>query len=358
MTLINPEHVQGENVLIRFYNPDRSLRGKVTLKSALFDQAKSRLTATEAVEITNDRLIARGTGLVYAFQGGEGFLRGPANTWISAAPTTTSMNASPFANAALIALCLSPFPLIATPPAFVSGDELAAIKSEAASVQPEADKLNITTKNALSEDIHRGDKASSSALTFINTSGIQTVAPKEPVNDAEAKPLEIKPGAEDTLITCDGGMYFDADEGVLVYLKNVTVKDPRFNLKGASQLKVFFDKKPEAKKALNKKDAGKPTGPAANFGDVKKLIAEGAVVLDQKSVDGKEPVQASGSLLTYDIPSGEIIIHGGYPWVKQGTYYARAMEPNLTLRLLNSGSFSTEGNWQMGGNLNLKGKVK
>ena len=359
MTLIDSERVQGENVLIRFFNPDRSLRGKVALKNALFDQVKSRLSAKELVKITTDRLVANGTGLVYAFQNGEGFLRGPANTWISA-PPTTAMNTNPLANAALIALCLAPSPLIAVPPAYVSDDELAAIKAEAVSVGPVTEKLNASAQTALTEDIRNGDKASAAALTFINTSGLKAGTTAEPKERAEAKPLEIKPGPDDTLITCDGGMYFDADEGVLVYLKNVTVKDPRFDLKGADQLKVFFEKKPEDKKPDSKKPDGKKpkkaSGAMANFGDVSKLIAEGAVVLNQKSVDGKAPVQASGRVLTYDIPTGEIIIHGGYPWVKQGTYFARAKQPDLTLRLLNSGSFSTQGNWEMGGNLNLKGK--
>jgi lipopolysaccharide export system protein LptA len=353
MTLIDPEHVRGKNVLIRFYNPDRTLRGKVALKNALFDQVKSRLFAREPVEITTDRLVARGTGLVYAFQGGEGFLRGPSETWISAPPTTTSMNSSTLPNAALFALCFAQAPLTAMPPAFVSEEEIAAIKEQSASVQPEADEINAATETALTADTAAGNEASKAALAFINTSGLETIA-AEPEKEPEAKPLEVKPGPDDTLITCDGGMYFDADEGVLVYLKNVTVKDPRFDLKGADQLKVFFDKKPEDKKTVG--DAPKKAaGGVANFGDVRKLIAEGAVVLNQKSVGGKDPVQASGRVLTYDIPTGEIIIHGGYPWVKQGAYYARAKEPNLTLRLLNNGSFSTQGNWEMGGNLNLKG---
>jgi hypothetical protein len=351
MTLIDPEHVQGENVLIRFYNPDRSLRGKVALKNVLFDQVKSMLTAKEDVEITSDRLVARGTGLVYAFQGGEGFLSGPASSWISAIPTATSMNASPLSTAALIALCFAPSPLIAVPPAFISDEEIAAIKTEAKSIQAEADKLYAETESNLTEDIRNGEKASNAALSFIKTGGIRTVAAQEPEKPAEAKPLEVKPGPNDTLITCDGGMYFDADEGVLVYLKNVTVKDPRFDLKGADQLKVFFDKKPVDAKAPDKSAAG-----VGNFGDVKKLVAVGTVVLKQKSVGGKEPVEASGGLLTYDIPTGEIIISERFPWVRQGSFYARAKEPNLTLRLLNDGSFSTHGNWEMGGNLNLNGR--
>lgn len=350
MTLIDPEHVKGEDVLIRFFNPDRSLRGKVALKNALFDQVKSRLSAEEPVEITTDRLVARGTGLVYAFQDGEGFLRGPAETWISAPPTTTSMNSRQLPNATLIALCLAQAPLIAAPPAFVTEEELAELKAQSASVQPQADETNAATATNLAADTAAGDQAGKAALAFINTSGLKNIATAEPEKQPDAKPLDVKAGPDDTVITCDGGMYFDADEGVLVYLKNVTVKDPRFELKGADQLKVFFDKKPADAKAPEK-----VTALAGNFGDVKKLIANGTVVLRQKSVGGKQPVEASGGLLTYDIPTGEIIISQRYPWVKQGTYYARAKESNLTLRLLNDGSFSTQGNWEMGGNLNLKG---
>ena len=356
MTLLDSKRVQGENVLIRFYNPDRSLRGKVNLDNALFDQQKSRLSAKEPVEITTDRLVARGSGLVYAFQGGEGFLRGPVTTWISAPPTATSMNANPLPAAALFALCLAQAPLIAVPPPFVTEEEIAAIKAEAASVKPEADKATASTEANLTESVAKGDKASAAAQAFIKTSEIKVIAAEATEKEPEAKPLEVKPGPDDTLITCEGGMYFDADEGVLVYLKNVKVTDPRFNLSAGGQLKVFFDKKPENKKPGEKEKKGETQAGPANFGDIKKLVAEGAVVFDQKGVGGKDPVKASGSILTYDVPDGEIIIHGGYPWVKQGTYYARAMEPDLTLRLLNDGSFSTQGNWQMGGNMNLKGQ--
>jgi len=348
MTLIDSERVQGENVLIRFFNRDRSLRGKVKMEIALFDQAKSRLLTNELVEITADRLVARGVGLVYSLREGKGFLKGPASTWISAPPTATSMISSPFSAAALVAFCLAPSPLIALPTPFVSEDELAAIKADSAPAKPEADRRSTATQASFNESVEQGNKASGDALEFISTSEIKSVATQEPRAEEEAKPLEVKPGPDDTLITCDGGMYFDSDEGILVYLGNVKVTDPRFSLSGAEQLKVFFEKKPGKKKV--KKDDKEPAG-MGNFGDVQKIIAEGAVRIDQKGVNGKEPIQASGSILTYNIPTGEIIIHGGYPWVKQGTYFTRAKQPNLTLRLLNNGSFSTQGNWEMGGNL-------
>ena len=357
MTLIDEEHVQGENVLIRFYNPDRTLRGKAFLENALFDQAKSRVIAREPVQVTNDNLVAKGNGLSYDLQSGKGFLIGPVSTWIKSPPKTSMRMKSLPAAAAILAASLLPVSLQAAPPKFVTPEELAAIKEEAKPMKPAVDLANQSATAQLAEDSEAAGKASSAAHTFIAGSGIKAIADEKPATEPEGKPLEVNPGPDDTIITCDGGMYFDAEEGVLVYLKNVKVTDPRFTLSGASELKILFAKEADDKKADPKKQGGLNLGGAnANFGDVKKLVAEGAVLIRQKGVGGKAPVEASGAVLTYDVPKGEIIIHGGFPWVKQGDFYARAKEPALTLRLLNDGSFSTQGNWEMGGNLNLKGQ--
>ena len=57
---------------------------------------------------------------------------------------------------------------------------------------------------------------------------------------------------------------------------------------------------------------------------------------------------ASGAFFTYDPETGDILLSGGYPWVLQGDFYARAQEPNLTLRMKKDGSFVTEGHWEVG----------
>ena len=374
MTLINAQEIQGEDVLIKFYKPDRSLRGTVELKKAIFNQSTSRLRANEPVEITTDNLVAKGSGLIYSFQNGQGFLIGPSTTWLSYPEPTTSMRPTTHQTAALVALCLAPSLTIASPPANVSDAELSEIKSSAQTVKPKLDAQADATDATLTADLIAGQKASDSAHSFVQSAELNKIS-TEPA--AQGAPLEVVPGPNDTVIKCEGGMYFDAEAGVLVYLKNVTVTDPRFTLTGADELKVFFAKKepkkpatPDNKDPENKEPAPadpnktdpekkqtpkKPTaiGPTANFGDVQKLIATGTVRLVQKSVGGKDAVEASGGLLTYDVPKGEIIISQRYPWVKQGNFYARAKQPNLTLRLLNSGSFSTQGEWEMGGN-NLK----
>ena len=87
------------------------------------------------------------------------------------------------------------------------------------------------------------------------------------------------------------------------------------------------------------------------------IIATGAVRITQKATEaGKEPVQASGAIFTYRPDTGDITLTGGYPWVLQGSTFMRAKEPNLSLHIAKSGSFETQGNWEMGGNLEKAGK--
>lgn len=144
-------------------------------------------------------------------------------------------------------------------------------------------------------------------------------------------------------------MFFDAEKGIFVFLRNVRVTDPRFELSGASELKIFLEQKqPQSS------DTPPRNGPVtARFGDVERIIATGAVRLLQKQPEpGKQPVEASGAIFTYHPKTGNITLSGGYPWVRQGDTFMRAQQPNLTLRIQKDGSFTTEGQWEMGGKIN------
>lgn len=374
MTLVNEDTISGESVAIEFFNPDRSPRARVDLTRAVFNQTTGLLEAKESVIMHGDRLSALGTGLYYAFEHGKGFLFGPVTTWIEN-PTATTMNSnpSPIRSTALIGISLLTLPLNATPPPAVTAGELAAIHADAASTAATAKQATASARSDLAKDASDAAAASTAANNFITQAGISTPDAEPPV--AEIKPLDLKPGPEDTVITCDGGMYFDADEGVMVYLKNVRVTDPRFNLTGANEMKIFLGKKPATgKPATGKSVTGKSatdksadspektakkdplgSGPGAKFDDVERIVASGAVRILQKATEaGKEPVEASGAICTYHPKTGQIILSGGYPWVKQGATFMRAEQPNLNLRILKTGSFVTEGKWVMGGPLNRK----
>ena len=363
MILINNEQIAGETATIEFFNPDQSPLGRIDLTKAIFYQIKGILEAKEPVVITSDRLIATGTGLYYAFDQAEGFLLGPATTTIHP-PTETTMKTPtpPLRATAMIGMSLITQSVTATPPAAVSPMEKSAIEADATSKASAAAEAVAATRKDLQTSITASQAADSAALALLTQANIPVPAATEAV--APTKPLDVTPGANDTVITCEGGIYFDADQGVLVYLKNVKVTDPRYDLTGANELKVFMEKKPAGDTKKPKPEASngaapKPTGALgdmnANFGNVDHILATGAVKFLQKAPENnKPPIEASGALFSYQVKTGDIIISGGYPWVKQGDSFMRAASPNLNLRIQKSGSFSTEGNWTMGGNLNQK----
>jgi lipopolysaccharide export system protein LptA len=265
-----------------------------------------------------------------------------------------------------LGLTLSSLQIFAAPPTITQA-QVAEMNADAVSKAPAASAAQASTKTRLESDLAASATASKDVAEFL----VQADLPVPPANAEPplGKPLEVSPGPNDTVINSTGGMYFDADEGVLVYLKNVTVKDPRYDLTGADELKIFFSKKPVEQEPMAKPGANVPEkaeNPSrtevgddlgARFGDVERIVATGAVRLDQRAVEGKEPIKASGRIFTYNLKEDRILLSGGFPWFTQGTTYMRAMEPNLTLQLFpKTGSFVTEGNWQMGGDLEQKKK--
>ena len=361
MTIIDAERVKGEQVAIEFYNPDQSPRGRVDMETAYFNQKTGILKSENPVDIRSDRMFAHGQGLYYSMQDGKGFLPGPAITRISSPPATAMNIPSPLRASALLGFSMLPLiaaqPPIQAPPA-----------GDTASKAPEVNIINKETRASLRADLERSSNATKDATKFLESAELISSEPAATAPVPAAKPLEVTPKPEDTVINCSGGMYFDSTNGVLVYLRDVKVVDPRFDLSGADEVKVFFEKKPETPSPQPAKDPKKSDqkttdkdkddlnmAPKGGFGNAEKIVATGAVRVLQKSVEkGKEPVEASAGVLVYDVKTGDITLSGRYPWVMQGATYSRAKEPDLTLKIFKNNTFSTQGNWEMGGPLNQK----
>jgi lipopolysaccharide export system protein LptA len=357
MTLVSREMIQGESVCIEFFDSDETMNGRIDLKQAVFNSAKGSLKATEIVTLSSDQIIAKGDGLWYAFEQGEGFLGGPVDTRIfSKKQTTMKSRTTTLRATAMVGAALAQPALNAAPPPSAPA-ERTAVHADAVSKAPAQSKAASETRSDLKTDLEASAAATANAKAFLEKQEIQVKTGAAPVTP-EAKPFEAPADPNDTLVTCDGGMYFDADDGVFVYLRNVVVKDPRFDLLGANELKVFLGKKPDEKtreNASQKSADGKGVG--ARFGDVERIVATGAVRVLQKQIEpGKLPVEASGAIFTYHPKTGNIHLQGGYPWVKQGTSFMRAKEPNLILRIKKDGSFVTEGRWDMRGKVDQSTK--
>ncbi len=361
ITLESASRISGEDISMERFHPDGRKNGRIDLGEAIFDQTEGILTAEKSVRIDSERLIAEGTALVYHFETREGFLSGPASITIATPPAETAMNTrpSPLRATALLGASLLALPVLAEPPPRLTPDEIAALEKDAAPLAETAGETAAATQRELADATTASDGARRAATSFLRRSGMTLIADeaeKRAEETPDAAPLEVEPDPTLTFIHCEDGAYFH--EAVLVFLKNVTVKDPRFELSGANELKVFFAAKPE-KEPREEKDPGAKDDGMMNlgkisegFGDPERIVATGAVKIIQKGVDGDDPIEASGAILSYEIKTGQIIISGGFPWVKQGNRFFRATRPNEKLRILTSGSFVTEGHWELGTPLN------
>jgi len=356
MTLVSAEILDAETVAIELFNPDRSPRARLDLIKARLDQTTGTLHANHTVTLHFDNINAIGSGLVYEINQAQGFLTGPATTRIQA-PTKTAMNspASPNRVASLLGASL-----IALPVATAAAQDAGAAR-DAASAAPLIAEANARVRRDLRAALGASADATRAATAFLEKEDLLANAtPADAPIVTQARPLDVTPTPDDTVINCDGGVYFDTNEGLLVYLKNVTVADPRFTLDGANELKVFFEKKPETEKTAPKPgDKPVPGGLNVNLGDVERVVATGAVHLLQKPTAtneaggaarlphkptaNNEVIEAAGAIFTYNVKTGEIVLSGGKPWVKKGGMINRAKQTHQTLRVLDGKFTFSEG---------------
>ena len=335
VTLVSSEILDGEAVSIELFNPDRSPRARLDLAKANFNQARGRLSSRDNVTLDSERIATSGKGLIYELDPAQGFLMGPVTTRLKAPPQTTMHTSSSSLHAtALIGASLLVSPISTAPAA-----ETASGKAEATASAASAEAA--PTESGLREVLTASAEATRAAGAFLEQEALLgKAAPVAPEPVVQARPLEVKPGPNDTVINCDGGMYFDANSGVLVYLKNVTVSDPRFTLDGANDIKIFFEKKPDAPRAEPKPGQRPvPGGMTANIGDVERVVATGSVHLLQKPDAKNESIEAAAAVFTYNFKTGEIILSGGKPWVKKGGIINRSKQSQQTIRIL-EGKFS------------------
>ena len=344
MTLVSAEILDAETVAIELFNPDSSPKARLDLTAARFDQAAGTLHAKNTVTLRFESFNAVGTGLAYQINQAQGFLMGPTTTRIKA-PAKTAMNPSesPRRLASLLGVSLIALPVVA------SVAQEAEVIQDATSVAPLVADANADARRGLRTALNASAEATRAATAFLEKEDLlASAAPATPPVVMQARPLEVTPGPDDTVINCDGGVYFDADKGLLVYLKNVTVADPRFTLDGANEIKVFFEKKPASPKAAPKPgDKPVPGGLDVNLGDVERVVATGAVHLLQKpevkAGVKTEAIEAAGAIFTYNVKTGEIILSGAKPWVRKGGMINRAKQSNQTLRVLDGKFTFSEG---------------
>lgn len=271
----------------------------------------------------------------------------------------------------LASLLAATLPAAADPAPRLTPAEREKLQVDAASAAAPARASREEVKQEAAATRTAVEQTNREVAEFIQQAALTGIAVEPPPETQAAVPLDVKPGPNDTVIEADDGMYFDAEKGILVYLKNVRLNNPDFSLSGANELKVYLEKKPEKPKdgkpgpdgkpsAESKPEDGKPEKAAkpvksgglmdsgGNFGDVERIVATGKVHIVQKATEpGKDAVEASAAVVTYNAKTGELVLNGGFPWIKNGGNYYRAKEVNQYVRIQKNGNMTTEGNLEM-----------
>lgn len=144
-------------------------------------------------------------------------------------------------------------------------------------------------------------------------------------------------------VNCADGVYFDMEQGLLVYMKNVSLRNPRMSLDCTGPLKIYLTKKAPTEKSekaaqeTKKSNPVLPNGGNFNFDSLKKVSASGNVVIhytDEKGTKNK----ATAEIATYDATKGEILLIGGYPTISSDGNVVRCPSKDGFIRIYGNGN--------------------
>lgn len=374
LVIVTRRMIDAHRLRIEFFNPDRSPRGLIAMVKARYDADREILTSDEPVSLVSKDLTADGSGLVYDVKNTRGFLHGPV-TAVTAADTRTSMNTQP-ARPAAAALLLAALAAPAAEPttaeriatARLDSAELGRLDADVVSRRPAATAAADQGRKHLIAANDQGTRARVTMTDFFRAAALTSLL-ADPIAAAPAGDVprpDVQPDPARTRITSDDGAFFDSKNGLLVFLKNVVVRDPRFQLSGADEVKVFFEPKESAKPAAAptakpapvpvKKDDN-PMG-EASFGKPSRMVATGTVVIDYRSNDPAEPpLKASAHTFVYDVIKKEIILRGGSPWVLRDGQVSSVPGNDAYIVIQKDGSFVT-GNGGIDATVDTQGKTK
>jgi len=384
LRVLTRQRIDGENVTIELYDKKGAVEAHAEMSHAIFNQKNSTLHAHEAITLKGNRYQASGKGLIFHWHTNRGFLIGPASTqFVTNTPDTSSAmklrskHPSITLAGALLTLTTS---LIAEPPANLTPTQLSELDQLTQPSGSVIEKAHKTTEQDLAEEDQMNRAADATMKPFLqnigqgallitatttantaeaNTTPQEAALPKQPII-TQKKPKNPKAVETPKLlrVECDGGIYFDTDTGILAYLKNIRLTEPRFKMSCSDELKVFLDKKSDKKpdsktgkteKAppvkTDKKKPKKTNGDelANSFGDLNRIVAIGKVRVVRKDEKGQTYI-ATAETASYDAKTGDMILRGNKPRIQVGPHqFIQSESPGKYIKIEKTGKFVIEG---------------
>ncbi|MBB5353610.1 lipopolysaccharide export system protein LptA [Haloferula luteola] len=315
LLLVNDQQIEATTARIEFYHPDETVRGRIDLKTATLEKG-NLLRSHEPVDLVSEDLKAHGVGLIYQLKPSCGLLLGPATAVMRTPEKSkeTSMNSrTPLLSAAGALMLASTAPAQDAEPERLDPAAVEGLNRLAASSAPIVEARNQEDQKALASTQEKVAQAGASLDEFL----AKAAADLPPGKPADLQSDVSRPDLHrlDNLakVSADDGIYFNSEKGIMILLKNVIYDHPEFKLSGADEVKVFFSNDSNEGGGQDKPSEGDLS---VDFGEPTKVVAVGALVLEQKATDGgKKPAKASGRQMIYDVENEEFIIRGGRPWI-------------------------------------------
>lgn len=222
---------------------------------------------------------------------------------------------------------------------------LDARQFEADTASVDVSSQEMACKQAQAAYAEEDAKTEASVRDFMISARVQkpsSAAPSEKKKSNSESAAAAATSGE-TEITCDDGLYFDSDEGVLVFMRNVSVRNPSLNLDCNNQLKVYMEKTSQSQKksenAAEKSSAGMPN---VNFKDARLVTADGNVVLRRLDEQGRW-MMARGEKMTYNVKTQETIMTGGKLSLTYGNSTSSFEGDGAFIRIYPNGSAYVKG---------------
>ncbi len=159
------------------------------------------------------------------------------------------------------------------------------------------------------------------------------------------KPAPKAPGR--TEITCTGEVTFDQAKNVAVFIQEVILKHPEFNVM-CDRLTAFMKKEPKGP-AANPPPAANPNEGAKPGGGIDHVIAEAnpgkVVIVTQKKVDASGKITTNvgrGTKVTFNENTGDIVLTGT-PSIAEGVNLHVAEAESTVMTLNRDGNSHTVG---------------
>jgi len=370
LKVLTKRDLRAENIALRYFQDD-SVLIRMRMSSANFSLNTGILRAHKVITLRGGKIRGQGAGGIFHLESRSGFLRGPVSTLLAASdnpkgnPPASGKNEHPPENP-LSPAGLSELATAFTGPEGLTGTERRKIDTLLQSRTRSVLANRAPTRNFMTQSRQSSGKADADLRSFSHTIQIPESKLLSPVSQGNpVTPPPVKATRGEVLITAEGGMFLNPERGHISYLRNIEVTESRFTLTCAGHLKVFFPPQ-DLSKAIRNSDTSSRDNTLPVGGESREkektfselvdpylFVISGGVRVALKDPSGRNPPSiATGETAVVNRRTGDIVLQGGTPTIRQGLNSLTAGSPDLYLRLYQNGDFyAEEGLWTTVGDL-------